>query len=39
MWCVSLKFEKAKRAGNVLTTIFVGEFLEKKGGDKTSRWS
>jgi hypothetical protein len=30
MWCVSLKFEKAKKAGNVLTTIVVGEFLEKK---------
>jgi len=30
MWCVSLKSEKAKKAGNVLTTIVVGEFLEKK---------
>ncbi len=30
MWCVYVKFEKAKRVGNVLTTIVVGEFLEKK---------
>jgi hypothetical protein len=30
MWCISLKFEKAKRVGNVLITIIVGEFLEKK---------
>jgi hypothetical protein len=30
MWCVYLKSKKANRAGNVLSTIAIGEFLEKK---------